>query len=112
MNDIIEWFEWYIEMSKTMASSNEDTPFMKFFFPFIFVAGCSVFFYYGYKGIVKKKTISLFKARGLSARESHELVGGAGITGIMAVFSGILYILMGILLLIVLGGSSYYSVFG
>ncbi len=109
MNDIIEW---YIEMSKTMASSNEDTPFLKFFFPFIFVVGCSVFFYYGYKGIVKKKTISLFKARGFSARESHELGGGSGITGNMAVFFGILYILLGILLLIVLGPSSYYTIFG
>jgi len=108
MDSIIEK---YIKFSQTIASLNEDTPFLKIFFPIILVLGCSVFFYFGYKGIVKKKTISLFKMRGFSARESQELFGG-GITGNMAMFFGILYLLMGILLLIVLGGSSYYTVFG
>ena len=101
----------YIALSKSLALINQETPFFRFFIPFITLIGCSVFFYYGYRGIVKKKTISLYKYRGLSARESQELLGNA-ITGTSAVVFGIIYILLGLLLLVALGGSSWFMIFG
>jgi len=81
-----------------MSLSNQETSSFESFIPFLIIIGVFIFFYYGYRGVVKKKTISLYKHRGFSASESQELFGST-ITGTTAVIFGIIYILMGLLFL-------------
>ncbi len=85
---------------KQLILSNQEISSFESYIPLITIVGSFVFFYYGYRGIVKKKTISLYKHSELSARESHELFGST-ITGTSAVIFGIIYTLFGLLLLFV-----------
>ena len=68
-----------------------DTPFLKFFLPFISVVGTLTFLYFAYKGIVKKNTISLTKFENLTFKQSSEVSGK--ITGGTAILYGIIYLI-------------------
>lgn len=95
---------------KLAAEQLKDVTFLKYLFPILCLIGTFVFIYYGYRGILYKKTIFLLKLDGMSSSEMHGFFGE--ITGYSAVLTGILYSLVGIFLFFILGGISYYLIFG
>jgi len=101
--------ETLIEFFKLSANSTTDIAFFRYFFPFIAVVGGFTTLYYGYRGIVKKSTINLAKLQGMSFSQSVNAVGP--ITGTSAVIAGVFYVLLGMFLIVILGGISYYMWF-
>jgi hypothetical protein len=69
--------------------------FLKILFPLLAVAGPALFFYFGYLGVVKRRTLFLFRPRG---------GGGAGwVEGGWAFACGIMYLVVGPLMLVAMG---------
>ena len=105
----MNFIDGLIKFFKTATSSNEEVTFLKYFFPIITILGGATLLYYGFKGVVYKSTINLSKIKGLTFSESAQLFGE--IKGGLAVYFGIIYIIMGLFLSIILGGISYYTWF-
>ncbi len=90
----------YFDLSAKVAESVHGT-FLQFLLPALTIIGSALFFYFGYKGIVKRETISLYRFKGRSVAQS-----AGTFTGFSAVIVGILYIITGILVLATLSGVS------
>ena len=80
----------------SVAKTLNDAGFLKVLFPVLAAAGPGLFFYFGYLGVVKRRTLALARTRGTSG-------GGGWVTGGWAIAFGIIYLLVAPVMLIAMG---------
>lgn len=73
----------------------EAAPFFRLLFPLLALGGSAVFFWYGWQGIVKRRTRLL-------GRTQAGVLNRGSVTGGAAVFVGVSYILLGVFVLTLL----------
>jgi len=81
----------------SVANTLNDAGFLKVLFPVLAVVGPGVVFYFGYLGVVKRRTLALARMRGTSAG------GGGWVTGGWAIMFGVIYLLIAPFMLFVMG---------
>lgn len=88
-----------------MANMLYEIEIFRFLFPVLTVVGSGLFFYFGMKGILHKRTISLFRFRYATVLESQGVF-----TGPLAVFVGFMYLFFSAVCFFFLGGISYFLI--
>ena len=83
------------------AEPLREIAFFKYVLPFIMVAGIAAFFYYGWTGIVHKKTIGLSRRPGATGPPLQ-------IDGNFARVAGVIYVVCGMVLSGFFVGMVYY----
>lgn len=98
----------YLLAMQGAAVTIRDVTFLKFFIPVVTLIGVPIFFYFGFKGIIKRETLML-----LSRRVQRSPTAGFSIhvTGTWAQILGVIYLIMGLGLACILLPVIYYLFF-
>jgi hypothetical protein len=85
----------YSTIIHSVADTLNQAGFLRVLFPILTITGPALFGYFGYTGVVRKRTLLLGRERSGA--------GGGWVTGGWAVVLGVIYLVIGLLMLTVMG---------